>query len=217
MAKRTCVVCSKPVSGQGRHLYCSTDCALVERTCQWCGLAQRVPRKRQSRPFCSQICAKAESAEARKVRVVVSCQWCGTQMEKRPSEIAKGRGKFCSRTCAGLGRPINGRPSRIASDAIDIWIQGSLELCVPEFRVGRFSIDLAFPLRMLAIELDGVYWHSLPAMIKRDARKDDHLQRSGWTVERIVIPKCATAQSVAADISAAVARSDAWKHLRPIS
>lgn len=209
MADRTCVECGVAVHGQGRRLYCSPNCALVDRTCQWCGLVQRVQRKRSHRRFCSQVCAKAQSAEARRRPVVVSCGWCGVQITKRPSEIAKGRGKFCSKRCAALGRPINGKPSIIATSAIDEWMASDPpELCVPEYRVGRWSLDLAFPLRMLAVELDGEYWHSLPDMVERDARKDAHLQRSGWTVERIVIHKDATASSLAAEIAAVLARSD---------
>lgn len=208
MPDRTCVTCGAAVHGQGRHLYCSTECGLVDRTCQWCGLTQRVQRKRRDRPFCSQVCAKAHSAEARLRRVTMLCGWCGETMSKRPSEIAKGRGKFCSKRCAGLGRPINGQPSQIATAAINAWMEHAPELCVPEFRIGRWSVDLAFPLRKLAVELDGIYWHSLPAMIEKDARKDAHLQRSGWTVRRIVIDKDATASSLAAEIAAVLARSD---------
>lgn len=208
LSPRFCVTCGDQVYGPGATKYCSSKCALIPRSCQWCGRVDLVEVKRRSRPFCSQTCAKAQSAEARKRRVMTQCQWCGVPMERRPSEIRKGRGKFCSRTCAGMGRPIDGRPSKIADDAIATWLETSGKLCITEHRVGRWSIDLAFPLRMLAVELDGEYWHSLPEMIQKDARKDAHLQRSGWTVERIVIHKDATASSLAAEIAAAVSRSE---------
>ncbi len=208
LSPRFCVICGDPVFGQGGAKFCSPKCALVPRTCGWCGKVDMVERKRRARPFCSQLCAKAHSAEARKRRVSLECQWCGVSIERRPSEIDKGRGKFCSRSCAGMGRPINGRPSVIADAAIHEWATGHQELFLTEHRIGRWSIDLALPIRMLAIELDGEYWHSLPNMIEKDARKDAHLQRSGWTVKRIVIHKDATASSLAAEIAAAVSRSD---------
>jgi len=60
---------------------------------------------------------------------------------------------------------------------------------VPEFRLGRWSIDAAVPSKKIAVELDGEYWHSLPAMVDRDRRKDAWLKERGWTVIRIVMSR----------------------------
>ena len=37
------------------------------------------------------------------------------------------------------------------------------------------------------IEVDGKYWHSLPAQIKHDAEKDLIAKRNGYTLTRIPI------------------------------
>jgi len=168
---------------------------------------QRVERKRRNRPFCSQTCAKAKQADGRRVKMItITCGWCGDRFETWPSKV--GRKKFCSRRCAGLGRPLNGKPSKIGTAAIDEWSRSTWTPPYQrELRLGRWSVDLAFPDVRLAVELDGTYWHSLPAMVEKDARKDAWLADAGWTVVRIPIPKDATAQGVAADIAAAVARS----------
>lgn len=42
---------------------------------------------------------------------------------------------------------------------------------------------------MLAVELDGEYWHSLPDMVEKDQRKDAALTARGWDVRRIIIGK----------------------------
>lgn len=141
----------------------------------------------------------------RKRRVIVSCGNCGKRFEKRPSEIAIGRGKFCSRRCSNFGRPLNGRPSLIATSAIAEFRRLYPDvLAVEELRVARFSIDLALPDYQLAVELDGCYWHSLPGVQAKDRRKDEALARKGWRVVRIPIFRESTAEILAAAIAEAV-------------
>jgi len=48
-----------------------------------------------------------------------------------------------------------------------------------------FILDFAFPDFKLAIEVDGVYWHSQKKNRKRDKVKDSILAREGWKVLRI--------------------------------
>jgi very-short-patch-repair endonuclease len=43
-------------------------------------------------------------------------------------------------------------------------------------------IDFAFPDHRLAIEIDGVYWHSLKNVKEKDARKDKDLTNKGWQI-----------------------------------
>ena len=60
---------------------------------------------------------------------------------------------------------------------------------------------MALPLEMVAIELDGEYWHSLPAMVDKDRRKDEWLTAQGWRVIRIVMTRDDTPESIARRIS----------------
>ena len=82
-------------------------------------------------------------------------------------------------------------------------------LHITEHRVGRWSIDLALPQLALAIELDGEYWHSLPNMVAKDIRKDAYLRSRGWTVCRIVMTKDDTPETIARQITNAVAQRHA--------
>lgn len=138
------------------------------------------------------------------------CEWCGDPLTFNgkpgvPPSLAN-RKKFCSRRCAALGRPVTGT-SKIADAAIDLWASTwDGEPYEKEKRVRRWSIDLALPHSKHAIELDGVYWHSLPEMVEKDRRKDAALKRRGWTVSRIVIEKDSTPEELAALIDAAITK-----------
>jgi len=131
---------------------------------------------------------------------VCECRNCGAEYEKRPSEIAGGRGKYCSRGCAALGRPI-ARRSVIGDEAIAQWASTATVPFEAEKRFGRWSIDLAIPSIGVAIELDGEYWHSIPEVAAKDRRKDAALTAAGWTVHRITMDRWSTPTSVAVDIA----------------
>lgn len=55
---------------------------------------------------------------------------------------------------------------------------------IPQYKVGKYRIDLAFPHQLIAIECDGKAYHSTPKQKAQDKRKDRFLQESGWTVLR---------------------------------
>ena len=199
MPDRNCVECGTTVHGQGRHLYCSDECKLITRSCVTCGDEFRVERKRHDRNFaCSLKCRPARQWNP---RVEVSCRGCSEPIMVYPSQLNGGRGRYCSRSCAALHRPINGRPSKIADASIDLFLKSSPLLCELEKRIGRWSVDMALPLEMVAIELDGEYWHSLPAMVDKDRRKDEWLTAQGWRVIRIVMTRDDTPESIARRIS----------------
>ncbi|WP_157720065.1 endonuclease domain-containing protein [Microlunatus sagamiharensis] len=46
------------------------------------------------------------------------------------------------------------------------------------------EIDIAFPDRRLAIELDGYAFHSGAVAFRSDLRRSNALMRDGWTIRR---------------------------------
>ena len=70
----------------------------------------------------------------------------------------------------------------------DLLVEAGLTSPRLEYRVhgpdGRFlaQVDLAFPSRRLAIELDSVRWHHNHESFVKDRRRRNHLQASGWSV-----------------------------------
>lgn len=49
-----------------------------------------------------------------------------------------------------------------------------------------YSVDFAIEYngRKVAIECDGLYWHTLPGRPERDAQRDKIISELGWTVLR---------------------------------
>lgn len=56
---------------------------------------------------------------------------------------------------------------------------------VPQYKVGRYRIDLAFPEKMIAIECDGKQWHSSDDQKQNDERREEYIKSCGWKVIRV--------------------------------
>ena len=50
--------------------------------------------------------------------------------------------------------------------------------------IGRWEVDLYWPVRRLVVEVDGYAAHSSPRAFERDRRKDGELTELGLTVQR---------------------------------
>ena len=55
---------------------------------------------------------------------------------------------------------------------------------VPQYAIGRYNVDFAFPERKLVVEIDPGNWHRHPVTVARDARRDAAFRADGWTVLR---------------------------------
>ena len=127
---------------------------------------------------CRQSCRKVD-------RVELICEQCGQIFHKTPGQIApEGYGRFCSQSCRSkftLRKHFRRNPTDIEQT-----MMGELDhrRLTYEFQYPYLSyvIDFSFPNDRLAIEADGVYWHSLPNMKEKDERKDNDLQQQGWIV-----------------------------------
>lgn len=168
----------------------------ADRTCRTCAAPFRVRTGTVNRGggiYCCRSCA----ASAITARIALDCANCGKSFETWPSRVKRGAGKFCSPACRVDGRSYCYQQSKIGSDTIELILQQMPMLAVPELRVGRWAIDLAFPTLMVALELDGAFWHSHPPRIEADRRKDDALAKQGWRVVRIPINNGDTADDLA--------------------
>lgn len=209
---------TKPASVASMVTFCSWACRTAQPRnyrldavpisyvdCGCCGKTFCHPTSDGTRVYCSRQCMVVGRAATRRkqfpARVIKSCESCGKSLSFPPSQL--GRKKFCSRRCAGLGRPM-AQVSRISIDAIDVWSTMTSEVWVQEYRLGWYAIDLALPLRRIAVELDGEYWHSLPNVKANDQRKASYLASQGWRLERVPILKGDTPAAVAAKIDKAL-------------
>lgn len=186
----------------------------VNRTCQVCGVEMQISggnAQKLRRKYCSRKClgvANGRRAAGPRVRVVKNCKTCGTEMRVIPS-LAE-RKTTCSRKCNALQAFANSRPrtSKIADDSILAWAEmdllGSSLDWRPEYRVSRWTIDLAFPDRKWAIELDGSYWHGREDIAAKDAVRDAALASLGWSTYRIVMSAGETPEFIGTRIAVAV-------------
>lgn len=75
----------------------------IMRSCQYCGTGFSVwPSAVSRRRFCSRACAFAGGGHGRpptKERQECACLRCGQVFSLLPSEVERGRGKYCSRVC----------------------------------------------------------------------------------------------------------------------
>ena len=56
---------------------------------------------------------------------------------------------------------------------------------IPEYRIGRWCVDIFLPKYSVAVECDGTYWHSKKSTKERDKRKDIFLIGKGIRVIRL--------------------------------
>lgn len=221
-----CVVCGTtfkvPPSLAASRRYCRSacrwqvecavkSCGVGYADCAWCGKLF-VHRPKGRKTYCNRECELQGRRRTRNTRlgfsgdkVDRSCETCGASFAILASKAERhAKGRFCSRRCLGVAMRqtwaygSGAGPSRVAVDAIALWRDANPGvLSVEELRVGPWSIDLALPVLMTAIELDGVYWHSLPGSADRDSRKDAYLVARGWRVVRVPMQSRDTPQTVA--------------------
>lgn len=53
-----------------------------------------------------------------------------------------------------------------------------------QYQIGPYTADFAFPEIKAVVEVDGRDFHTEPAQIERDQRRDSYLTSLGWTVFR---------------------------------
>lgn len=196
----------------GNPKYCSHECCyqhrketdvlrreVITKKCKYCGKKiELTPSQIGRKKFCSVECAdKYKSTligednpryEPNK-RVEKICEWCGEKFKILKSRLKRedrNDGKFCSRQCtaAWINRNRQNRVSKLEKGFAKNLRDEGLEF-ETQFPIKGFSIDIAFPEKEIAVEVDGEYWHSLPNVIEKDKRKDKRLKNKGWKVVHV--------------------------------
>lgn len=192
--------------------YCSIECKLrfTSKKCEHCGKEFRVkPSDFSVSKYCSQRCYHKAKTNG-KTFYSHTCIICHRPYQSlRESStfcslkcLGQSRKKGQLKICQGCGKQFYIRPSRnyriYCSDQCyeSDHNQSSLErticnlldsLSIPyttQYRIERFWIDIAFPDYKLAVECDGIYWHSFSNSHERDRRKDKAIKKYGWRLLR---------------------------------
>lgn len=59
------------------------------------------------------------------------------------------------------------------------------EFCRPQFEIGKYRTDFAFPIARLAVECDGQDYHyATQEQIERDQKRDKYFALKGWRIIR---------------------------------
>lgn len=166
--------------------------SLIEKICPTCGISFTVSGHTKNQTYCSKKCVhkwlETTSGETHwHYRLVErTCQWCGETFKAKPAEIAQGHALFCSRRCQGsyTTYTIGGKRSSLEI-AIEEVLTALNESFESQKQIGYWLVDFYLPNRNLVIECDGIYWHGLPEVIKRDKNKDAWLKKHGYQILRL--------------------------------
>ncbi len=111
------------------------------------------------------------------------------ELRKAIGQQSGRRGIVAVRDLLPLASPLAESP--MESEARLVMIDGDVappalqyEIVDTSFRVWR--VDFAWPGHRVAVEYDGVDWHSGPEAFKRDRRRRSALQEVGWVVIAII-------------------------------
>ena len=63
-------------------------------------------------------------------------------------------------------------------------VAAGMPLPAIQYRIGRYRVDLAYPVIKLAIEVDGLEFHGSQQAFIKDQKRQRDIQNEGWTVIR---------------------------------
>lgn len=122
------------------------------------------------------------SDEERKVRIEKSSAGASERTMAQWASIAPDARRAILMPAIVASRRAN--PSSIERAACAMLDALGIEY-VANKRIGKYVVDLLVPNQMLVVECDGSYWHSLPGMPEKDARRDAFFVSLGYRVIRI--------------------------------
>jgi very-short-patch-repair endonuclease len=117
--------------------------------------------------------------------MALKCRECGAPFERYRCQVKGGRGIYCSRTCVGIAGARRGSHVSAAEVAFFDALEARGVEVIRQKRIGTFVVDGYVPAWNKVIEIDGEYWHSLPAMKERDQRKGAYIVAAGYGLTRV--------------------------------
>ena len=119
LVENICEHCGKKFNtySSSQRKYCSVECWQAVHTyekktikiCRYCGKNFEVYKSDIEREgkgvYCSKTCQLKDAEQA---NVTTTCMNCGKEIKTIKSRVRGGRGKFCSRGCAGVWKVLSG-------------------------------------------------------------------------------------------------------------
>lgn len=175
----------------------------ISLTCEYCGEGFQVPpgdkynaKLDAYKKYCSRKCkglsARGKWAIEDTRQVLITCLECGKELYCKPSEVK--RKKYCSRECVGVStvRRLRGRTATSIETAVTDALCTMGVDHTPQYRIGRWVVDVFIEGLNLVIECQGDFYHCNPSIfpdgpvseiqhrtINRDVRKRADLASRG--------------------------------------
>jgi very-short-patch-repair endonuclease len=173
----TCKVCGKSFERKASRTgdYCSYECMGADKhkrtayACHVCGQTFEAKASKTQVRYCSRECKYVGSLR----RFTLVCEACGKPFEVHKERV--GVARFCSWQCykeASLPYFRDTAPELAVREVLD---QLGI-LYKPQHPIDKFRIDFYLPVLHIALEVDGIYWHSLPGRAEYDAERDTILR-----------------------------------------
>jgi very-short-patch-repair endonuclease len=179
----------KPSLAQTSH-YCSRQCSdaaqreVLTLDCKVCGKPfQRIPSR--AGEYCSYRCMGADQRD----RIQKACEVCG-----KPFEVNRARDTLrstCSRACKRIAwvETVRSYVGKRGETKPEQQVRNALEQIgvayQPQYAVAGYLVDFYLPDHCIALEVDGVYWHTLADQPDKDCRRDARLRTLGIATIRI--------------------------------
>ena len=130
--------------------------------------------------YCSKKCTDQANRTER------TCLICGCRFVVPNARLkATNGGSFCSKNCSGSNASRQQRRiSKWEQLFFDQLEAAGLRLD-RQVRIRHFTVDAICRDTNVAIEFDGVYWHSFPKCKARDGRKSDAIAWAGYKLIRV--------------------------------
>jgi len=121
-------------------------------------LRRSTARKHYNR-YCSKTCETLNLTKAQ----TVSCKKCGKEFIKKLNQIKKSKNNFCCKSCAAVYNNTH-KTKGTRTSKLEIWLQGQLQTLYPDEEILfndktaiNSELDIYFPKRKLAFELNGIF------------------------------------------------------------
>jgi len=119
--------------------------------------------------------------------IFISCEVCGKKRYVFPSEIKRGKGRFCSKRCIALANNLVQKDHDTdIEQMMEAWLIEEKVTFEKQKAIDGISIPDFFVRPNICIYCDGDYWHNLPRVKKRDSWINHQLEKEGYKIIRLM-------------------------------
>ena len=172
-----CARCEKWCAGRYCSRRCKHESAKTLKFCQRCKIEIKTVGKKKNSKYCSRACS-AEALRKHTDRVCLKCHKKLIGKWRKPLSATR---RFCSFHCY---HTYKGETS--IEKTVREWLESCNLLFIPQYQIGRYTVDYYLPEYHLAIEVDGWYWHvKKPKSAVVQERRERTLFKHGLVIVRI--------------------------------